>query len=374
MLKQSCLRKILVVGGVILLGSMLLKSATRATSKPHQIIAPPKVVTVKQQVDPKFKNKLVPTLKKDNYSGTAIIYQNSRRVASYNAGYADYLSRSKNQLNTMYEIDSIQKSITGVLVMQQVTQHKLALSDHLSMFYPDVPGSQNITIRQMLNMTSGLVLTGPVGPNMAESDTQIIQSDISRVHYLGVMNGHWNYQAVNFNLLCGILEKITRQSYQQLFTTQIIHKLHLRHTAFAYALPNSADSATGYSGLINTNQASLYAKPSGRNQAIARDELGTGQVYMSAGDLYRVISAILTGKIVSIASLQQLYQGASYSSYTAGFYTHPNVKSANGDGYGFESSIHISPDGKNALILLSNYQEPLFKTRDLANQFDYLLF
>ncbi|MFL2028574.1 serine hydrolase domain-containing protein [Loigolactobacillus zhaoyuanensis] len=371
MLKKSWVSEILVVSVVIVLGGALLK---HITNQQDQAVAPPKVVAVKNGADPKFQNKLVQILNNDNYSGTAMMYKNGRLVASYYAGYADYLSDNKNQRNTMYEIDSIQKSITAVLVMQQVAQHKLALTDHLSQFYPSVPGSKNITIRQMLNMTSGLVLTGPVGPPIAESDTQIIQSDISRVHYLAIMHGHWNYQGVNFNLLCGILEKITQQSYQQLFTTQIIQKLHLKYTEFAYTLPTSAANATGYTGLITTPKDAIYTKPSTRNQALERNELGSGQVYMSAGDLYHVESAILAGKVVPLAALKQLYQDASYSKYAAGFYVQPNVKSANGAGYGFESSIHISPNGKDALILLSNYQAPLFKTKSLAQKFDYLLF
>lgn len=383
LLNRSRMVKVLFIVGFVLLGLVLIRfvaSGSRQSVTPTHRIAAASVepthqnTAVKRAINSKFQTKLVQTLKQDNYSGSAIIYDNGQQVASYNAGYANYLSRIKNQANTMYEINSIQKSITGVLVMQQVAKRQLALSDRLNKFYPNVPGSQNITIRQMLNMTSGLIMTGPVGPMVAKTDTQIIQSDISRVHYLRVMHGRWNYQAINFNLLCGILEKITHQSYQQLFYEQIIERLHLQRTAFAYKLPNSTIAATGYDGLIGKNQKLIYTKPSVRNQALEQDELGTGQVYMSVGDLYRVESAIVSGKIVPLQLLQQLYQGGSYSKYEAGFYTHKQVKSVNGAGYGFESSIHISPNGKNAVILLSNYQEPLFRVRSLAQKFDYLLF
>ncbi|PIO84253.1 serine hydrolase [Loigolactobacillus backii] len=370
MLNRSRLAKIFFTVVAVLIGTLLFRGTVNAH---WQNVKARKVGLVSSEVDSKAQNKLVQTLTHENYIGSAEMYKNGKKVASYYSGYSDAKNGIKNYKNTMYEIDSIQKSITAVLIMQQVEKHRLTLSDRLSMFYPGIPGSRNITIRQMLNMTSGLSMQGSVGPNAVKSDSEIIQSDISRVRYHNEMNGRWDYQAVNFNFLSGILEKITHQSYQQLFYGQIIKKLRLKHTAFAYDLPNCISLASGYYGKNDIPEVLIYTKPSGNDAALEHDELGTGQVYMSVGDLYRVESAILAGKIVSAQSLHQLYQGGSNTKYEAGFYTQGRVKLTNGAGYGFESSIHISPNGKNAIILLSNYQEPLFKVSSLAKSFDQLL-
>lgn len=53
-------------------------------------------------------------------------------------------------------IGSVTKSWTGTVVLQLVDEGRLRLTDPVSMYRPDVPNGQNITIEQMLSMRSGL--------------------------------------------------------------------------------------------------------------------------------------------------------------------------------------------------------------------------
>ena len=53
-------------------------------------------------------------------------------------------------------IGSITKSFTATVVLQLVDEGRLSLDDVLSKWEPQVPGADGITIRQLLNMTSGL--------------------------------------------------------------------------------------------------------------------------------------------------------------------------------------------------------------------------
>ncbi len=75
-------------------------------------------------------------------------------------------------LTTLYNIGSIQKGLTAVLIMRAVRDGKLFLTDTLARFYPYIPGAANITIQQMLQMASGLKLSeNPQGlEDAADSD------------------------------------------------------------------------------------------------------------------------------------------------------------------------------------------------------------
>ena len=53
-------------------------------------------------------------------------------------------------------IGSITKSFTGTVVLQLVDEGWLGLDDPISRHLAGVPNGDNITIRQLLNMTSGL--------------------------------------------------------------------------------------------------------------------------------------------------------------------------------------------------------------------------
>ncbi|WP_155723684.1 serine hydrolase, partial [Pediococcus acidilactici] len=92
------------------------------------------------------------------FSGSAILVKNNQIVDSYTAGVEDNEGGKKNRLTTAYEIDSLQKSLTAGLVMTLVNRHEIALTDRLNQYITGIPGSAEITIRQLLDMTSGLSL------------------------------------------------------------------------------------------------------------------------------------------------------------------------------------------------------------------------
>src|SRR3954453_19764607 len=55
-----------------------------------------------------------------------------------------------------FRIGSNTKTFTGTVILQLVDEGKLGLDDPVSKYRPEVPNGENITIRQLLNMTSGL--------------------------------------------------------------------------------------------------------------------------------------------------------------------------------------------------------------------------
>ena len=59
-------------------------------------------------------------------------------------------------LDDHFRIGSNTKTFTGTVVLQLVDEGKLGLDDPVSEYQPEVPNGENITIRQLLNMTSGL--------------------------------------------------------------------------------------------------------------------------------------------------------------------------------------------------------------------------
>ncbi|CAJ1187065.1 Putative penicillin-binding protein PbpX [Companilactobacillus paralimentarius] len=301
------------------------------------------------------------------YSGTLLVIKNGKPVYQTSRGYSNFSNGLSNDENTAYEIDSVQKTLTAAMVMKQVQKGHLKLSDKLSKFYPSIPGSKKITIRQMLDMTSGLVLS-EVGPNEILSDSGIISADINDIHFSELSYKKWNYQPVNFNLLSGILEQITGKSYQKLFTQTYIKKLHLKHTIFAYDENPDIDKAAGYNNIDPLSSRLDYKNAFYTKKFFEFDELGTGQVYMSAGDLYKVEKYIMRGKMLSKKSRKKLFKRGSVSTYGGGMYHGKNDNFANGWGYGFQGVVHISNNGKNAVILLENYSRLAADAKPIAKQ------
>jgi len=323
--------------------------------------------TVDASVGSQLDQNIDGLLNQKGFSGSLLVVKNGKPVYQTSRGYSNYANGLSNEKNTAYEIDSVQKTLTAALVMKEVQNGKLSLTDKLSKFYPSIPGSNKITIRQMLDMTSGLVLS-EVGPDQILPDSGIIAADINSVHFSELSYKKWNYQPVNFNLLCGILEQITGKSYQRLFTKTYIKKLHLKHTIFAYDEKPGIEKAAGYNNPDPLSARLDYKNAFYTKKFFEFDELGTGQVYMSVNDLYKVEKYIMRGKMLSKKSRKILFKKGSVSTYGGGMYHGKNDNFANGWGYGFQGIAHISNNGKDAVILLENYSRIAADAKPIAKQ------
>ena len=124
-----------------------------------------------------------------------------------------------NTPNTRFQIGSIQKSFTTTLILKAIEEGKLTLDTKLATFYPQIQGAEDITISDMLNMTSGLKLSAM--PNNIVTDEEIIQ--FVKQNTIQVNKGKYNYSPVNFVLLAGMLEKMYQRTYQELFNN-LYHK------------------------------------------------------------------------------------------------------------------------------------------------------
>lgn len=349
-------------------GAVIFKNRTTQTIKPT--ISSNTRVGIPVVKKSKYKGVLKKKFKRVRFSGTAILIKNNKIVDSYTSDWANI--NSKNTLSTSYEIDSLQKVLTAGLVMMQVNKGTMKLTDKVNKFIPELPGAKDITIRDLLDMSSGLTLKKMSFSGDDLSSAELLDDVVDNVKYdpIARKNKKWSYQPVNFVILSEILEEITGESYKQLFNQTYIKKLGLKQTKFAYENNERINCASGY--MVKNDSEKVEQKPNG---ATIHSELGTGQVYMSAPDYYKVLSNLLNGKILGKNNAAKLYL-PSKAKYQAGLYTSnkPFYRFANGYGYGFEDHVRISQDGKEAVVVFSNQKrigrnDLKMKVDQLSNEF-----
>lgn len=304
-------------------------------------------------------------LNEDCFIGTVLIVKNGQPVFKKSYGYADFATRRLNKPNDVYQLASVQKSITGVLIMQEIDAGKMSFDDHISKYYPSIPEGNKITIRQMLNMTSGI--SCDTLPNREMTTQGYINYYLKhlKVHNIGV----WNYQPVNYNLLTGILERITGKTYQNLVEERIIKPLRLHATGFVFDWQKLPTYTQGY-GLVSLKhpyQAPIYEKNYQEGC-----QLGTGNMYSSVDDLYLLQKDIIEGKIISQSELAKLRDGHFNGEYTGGIYTYRDHYMSHGLIAGFEAAIVISRDGQNAVVLLSNRNADHYSPAAATKIFDMI--
>lgn len=280
-----------------------------------------------------------------NFSGTVLVFQHGQVILNKAYGWKDQARKIRNTIHTQYCIGSVQKGQTAYLIMQAVKSGKIFLDEKLSNFYPQIPNSENISIKDMLNMSSGLRIDEKKIARLNTTDTQKILSETIRQTTVAA-NPSYSYQPVNYVLLAGILEQVYQTDYSTLFDKFLKEPMKLKETSF-YSETNN-QQALSYS---QSASGPVYAPTTVSSYA---DELGTGNVFMSAEDLYSYFQALYQDQFLTKQERAELWQTYPGEKYASGIYSMPNSYHTRGVKARFETLADFSKDGQNGIILLSN--------------------
>lgn len=285
-------------------------------------------------------------LTKANFIGTASIIKNGTVLLQKGYGYANFEKKILNAYNSLFQIGSVQKTMTAVLIMEQIKAGNLSLEDTLNTFYPTVPQSQTITLRQLLTMTSGLHPTE--GASVLMTDDELLQFVANHVKVEN--QGTFQYASINYTFLAGILAKLTGSSYNQLFRQNIQAKLYLEQTFFYPDFLKQATATSAYQKI----GAQEYAQLIQETPLQSFQEIGTGNVATSNADLYWFFRSFAQGQLIPADLMETLWIPSESGNYAGGLYNYSTYYSGHGVKSGFETVLYLSKDGENAVILSSN--------------------
>src|SRR5882757_1307793 len=109
--------------------------------------------TLEQRVDSLVK-KDIDSLRA---AGIAVgVFKGSEKVILKSYGYADLEHDVKLPVDASFEIGSVTKQFTGAAMLLLAEQGKLSLDDDISKFVKFDTKGRKITVRQLLNHTSGI--------------------------------------------------------------------------------------------------------------------------------------------------------------------------------------------------------------------------
>lgn len=142
--------------------------------------------------------------------------------------------------DTMYSrVGSVTKTFTGTLILQLVQQGKLSLEDPIGKYFPSIPRGNDVTVRMLLDMTSGIasysldesfqheIFTNP-SKQWNPDDLIAIGLALPRPFEPGAK---FDYSNTNTLILGRLIEKLTGMSYAEALTRRIADPLHLTGTS-----------------------------------------------------------------------------------------------------------------------------------------------
>jgi CubicO group peptidase (beta-lactamase class C family) len=312
---------------------------------------------------------LAPYVRGRNFTGAVLIAEGGRVLVDRAYGDADYGLGVANTTQTRFHIASVSKAFTAAAVLMLEKQGKLKTSDKVSVYVPDFPHGDEISLLNLLTHTSGITNVNDL-PEY-ERAQRFPQTPASLVELfkdkpLDFSPGtRYAYSNSNYNLLALIIERVSKQTYSEFLRERIFAPLGLKNTGD----DNKA-------GEIIAGSASGF-EPAGVDQMRRAPYLdwsaktGNGSLYSTTGDLLKFVSAYADGRVAPQEALERVWAEKPGNNY-GWFVRRRNDELAigtNGRSPGFTSSVEYYPSRKLTVIVLSNSYSPVSQSpiaEDLA--------
>lgn len=241
----------------------------------------------------------------------AAVYRCGELVWAGSAGVADLASRRPVTADTRFVLASVTKTYVAAMVMQLSERGSLSLDTRISRWYPTLPGSVRISVRNLLTHTSGLA-DYEDGPAMnAHWDDPLHRWTRDEVlRGLGPSlfrpGSKFRYTNTNFIVLGGILERAGGRTVEAALQAGIARRIGLTRTSFTSPRNGSPLFAHPYETQPNGSLADRWVPGHGLANDVVGPVWTDGGLATTAAELARFGDALYRGQIVSAATVGQM--------------------------------------------------------------------
>jgi D-alanyl-D-alanine carboxypeptidase len=249
-------------------------------------------------------------------------FRGSEPAVSMAAGTTTYGGGVPVSTDALWQIGSNTKAFTAVLLLQLEAEGKLSITDTLGRWLPQYPAWRDVTIRQLLNMTSGIPDPGnddDLPGYQAFLGAIAAGADLSAprvVSYAGaaVTGDTWLNSNTNYVLAQLIIEKVTHDSYGDQLARRIAIPLGLRSVCFAPSTCPVADATRMPAGYYFVTAVAGHEPPNPLASLIGKavpplnltEYQGAAAIVSSLQDMTAWDRALYQGQLLPPAQQRQL--------------------------------------------------------------------
>lgn len=243
---------------------------------------------------------------------TVNLGQNSQDINA-EVGTTQYGGSTPVTASSLFQIGSNTKVFTSVAILQLEAAGILSLNDTVGKWLPQYPAWSQVTIRQLLNMTSSIPsYDNSSAFEAAYSTNPMIQTTpaqlVAYVYPSTVKPGAaWAYSNTDYILAQMIVEKASPLKSYTSVIDQIISAQHLQNTFYQdyfYPQPIAQRVVSGYYVNNDSGLSKLYGRDtSGFSLGWAQ---GAGGIVANTSDLTDFLRALFGGKILPPAQMAEL--------------------------------------------------------------------
>jgi CubicO group peptidase (beta-lactamase class C family) len=301
--------------------------------------------------------------------GASVLVARGDRILLHKGyGFADLGLEALAKDETVYHIVGPMLPFTGIAVMQQVERGKLSLDDDISKFIPEFPlQGHHVTVRQLLNHTSGIVDYHYLGdPIEATSRLPKALDEVMALYagknWVNEPGKKWDWSISGFSLLVTIVERVTGQSFPDYVQQNIFKPAGVKSTTYC-------DDFTLTRGLSHAYRkiGTSYVEAHENDMAYNSDL----RFCSTVGDLLKLWRAIKEKNLVRPETFQQMTTAEGAAAHMAaqdpkaqyGFAMILNHEEdhrrigQHGSLMGYSGSLYDFPEDQLTIVVLTNTED-----------------
>ena len=243
--------------------------------------------------------------KADEFSGVVLVAKNGKPIFRKAYGFADRANEVPNDLDTKFNIGSINKTFTKIAIAQLIANNLLRADEKVGDLLPDYPNKEvrsKVTVQQLLDHQSGV--PDFFGPEFARAAKDRLRSLADYLPFFAEKELEFKpgsreqYSNGGYIILGLIIEKISGQNYYDYVRENIFNRAGMEHSDWSMADEIAPARAIGYTHRWNYSPQDSEELRSNELVQPARGS-SAGGGYSTADDLLRFVNAVQSGELNS---------------------------------------------------------------------------
>ncbi|GCB46163.1 D-alanyl-D-alanine carboxypeptidase [Streptomyces sp. NL15-2K] len=283
------------------------RALVTATTALAVIAAPSAALAAPEETDREGLRKRLDDVVATGAVGALVEVRDERGVWRGTSGVAELGTTRAVPVRGQFRVGSITKTFVATVALQLVGEGRLQLDDTVEAWLPGaVPDGHRITVRQLLNHTSGLydykrTLPMPPEPEFLDdrwrtwTAAEQVRRAVANPPSFQPPGSDYEYSNTGYLLIGQIIEKVTGRSYAEEIERRVIRPLRLRDTLLPGTSPHiRGPHPHGYVPIQRHGETRLVDYT-----AMNPSVMGAGgEMISTAKDLNRFIAALLGGRLL----------------------------------------------------------------------------
>ena len=314
-------------------------------------------------------------VKRHRFEGTVIAVLGGKGVAESATGVADPQTGTKTDIDSLFCVGSLSKQFVAASVLLLQERGMLSVDDTLGKYFPECPYGGRVTLRQMLQMQSGIAEfyeTVPDGHNVNELPVGTLRETVTNS---GTKEGNRDllqqwlfeqpltftpgstiaYTNSNYFLLARLVEQLSEMPYEDFLRQNIFAPLGMTHTGFVddmlddpHLAKNAKEAQTVYVGIT----------------------MGLGDLVTNAADMERWLCSFFGDGLLTAESIAMMTEAQGYGFGVvpagSGSWYHTGIFTS------YSSFDYVDPKTRSCMFAVTNNQSTMpYGVSEMCYEFLY---